>query len=96
MFLDCQKMQNTLRNFILEMDYFAYKTLETELDFFEHRALQLEWVKTNFSMAVPRISVERVKATAVVIMAVLMRYPMLFSVEGSLQTQVREQIQSCS
>jgi len=51
-------------------------------------------VEMAFSMAVSQIiPVERVKGTAVVIMAVLMRYPMLFSVEGFLQTQVREQIQ---
>jgi hypothetical protein len=54
-FLDCQKMLNTLRNFILEMD------------FSEHRTLQLERVEMDFSMPVPRISVERVQATAVVI-----------------------------
>jgi hypothetical protein len=39
-----------------------------------------------FSKAVSQIiPMERVKATAVVLMAVLMRYPTLFSVEGSLQ-----------
>jgi hypothetical protein len=54
-FLDCQKMLNTLRNFILEMD------------FSEHRTLQLERVDMDFSMLVPRISVEHVQATAVVI-----------------------------
>jgi hypothetical protein len=43
-------------------------------------------VEMPSSMAVSQIiPVERVKATAVVLMAVLMRYPTLFSVEGSLQ-----------
>jgi hypothetical protein len=69
-FLDCQKMQNILRNFILEMDFSACKTLETEMDFSEHRTL--ERMEMDFSMPVPRISVERVKATQVVIMATLM------------------------
>jgi hypothetical protein len=51
-------------------------------------------VEMTSSMAVSQIiPVERVKATEVVLMAVLMRFPMLFSVDGSLQTQVREQIQ---
>jgi hypothetical protein len=51
-------------------------------------------VEIAFSMAVSQmIPVERVKATAVVLMAVLMRFPMLFSVDGSLQAQVRDQIQ---
>jgi hypothetical protein len=94
-FLDCQKMQNTLRNFILEMDFSACKTLETEMDFSEHRTLQLEWVEMDFSMTVPRISVERVKATAVVITATLMMSqmsigicPMTILIEVSLHVQV--------
>jgi len=61
-------MQNTLRNFILEMD------------FSEHRTLQLEQVEMDFSMAVQRISVERVKATAVVIMATLMMSQMSIAI----------------
>jgi hypothetical protein len=52
-------MKNTLRNFILEVDIS------------EHRTLRLEWVQMDFSMAVLRISVEQVKATAVVITATL-------------------------
>jgi hypothetical protein len=86
-FLDCQKMQNTLRNFILEMD------------FSEHRTLQLEWVEMGFSMAVPRISAERVKATAVVITATLMMSqmfngicPMTILIEVSLHVLVRDHI----
>jgi len=59
-FLDCQKMQNTLRSFILEMD------------FSEHRTLQLEWVEMDFSMAIPRISVDRVKAPEVITATVIM------------------------
>jgi len=79
-------MQNTLRNFILEMD------------FSEHRSL--ERMEMDFSMAVPRISVERVKATEVVIMATLMISQMSIAicpttihfVEVSLQVQVRDHI----
>jgi hypothetical protein len=48
-------------------------------------------VEMTSSMAVSQIiPVERVKATEVVLMAVLMRFPMLFSVDGSLQAQVRD------
>jgi hypothetical protein len=51
-------------------------------------------VEVPSSMAVSQmIPVERVKPTHVVLMSVLMRFPMLFSVNGTLQTQVREQIQ---
>ena len=92
-------MQNKLRNFILEMDFSVCKTLETGMDFCEHRTLQLEWVEMDFSMAVPRISVERVKATAVVITATLMMSqmfngicPMTILIEVSLQVQVRDRI----
>jgi len=99
-FLDWQKMQNTLRNFILEMDFSACKTLEMEVDFSEHRTLQLEWVEMDFSMAIPRISVERVKATEVVITATLMMSQMSIAicpttihfVEVSLHVQVRDHI----
>jgi len=84
-FLDCQKMPNTLRNFILEMD------------FSEHRTLEL--MEMDFSTAVPRISVERVKVTAVVITATLMMSqmfiaicPMTILMEVSLHVQVRDHI----
>jgi len=78
-------MQNTLRNFILEMDFSEHRTLER--------------IEMDFSMAVPRISVERVEATAVVIMATLMMShmciaicPMTILVEVSLHVQVRDHI----
>jgi uncharacterized protein YbcC (UPF0753/DUF2309 family) len=84
-FLDCH--QNTLTNFILEMD------------FSEHIILQLERVEMDFSTAVPRISVERVKATEVVITATLMMSqmsiaicPMTILIEVSLHVQVRDHI----
>jgi hypothetical protein len=57
-FLDCQKMQDTLKNFILEMNFSEHITFER--------------MEMDFSMPVPRISVEWVKATTVVIMATLM------------------------
>ena len=87
-------MQNPLRNFILEMDFSACKTQETEMDFSEHRTL--ERMEMDFSMPVPRISVERVKATEVVIMATLMMSQMSIAicptpihfVEVSLHVQV--------
>jgi len=98
-FLDCQKMQNTLRNFILEMDFSTCKTLETEMDFSEHGTLLLEWVEMDFSTAVPRISVERVKVTEVVITATLMMSKMSIAicptttlVKVSLHVQVRDHI----
>jgi hypothetical protein len=101
-FLDFQKMQNTLRNFILEMDFSEHRTLQleqTEMDFSEHRILQLKRVEMDFSMAVPRISVEQVKATEVVIMATLMMSqmsiaicPVTILVEGSLPAQIRVHI----
>jgi len=47
-FLDKHKMQNTLRNFIPEMD------------FSNHRTLQLDRVEIDFSRAVPMISVQQV------------------------------------
>ena len=91
-------MQNTLRNFILEMDFSACKTLEIEMDFSEHRTLQLEWVEMDFSMAVPKISVERVKAPEV-ITATLMKSqmsiaicPMTILIEVFLHVQVRDHI----
>jgi len=37
---DCQKLQNTSRNFRLEMDFTPCNTLETEMDFSEHRTLE--------------------------------------------------------
>jgi hypothetical protein len=58
------------------MDFSTCKTLETEVDFSKHITLQLEWVGMDFSMAVPWISVERVKATALVITTTLMLSPM--------------------
>jgi len=80
-------MQNTLRNFILEMD------------FCERRILQLEPVEMDFSAAVPRISVERVKATEVVTTATLMMSqmtiaicPMTILIKVSLHVQVRDHI----
>jgi hypothetical protein len=80
-FLDSQKMQNTLRNFILEMDFSEHRTLER--------------MEMDFSMAVPRISVERVKATEVVIMATLMMSqmciaicPLTILIDVSLHVQV--------
>jgi hypothetical protein len=86
-FLDWQKMHNSLRNFILEMD------------FTNHRTLQLEWVEMGFSMVFPRISVEREKATAVVIIATLMLSqmsigicPMTIHIEFSQHLQVRGHI----
>jgi hypothetical protein len=93
-FLDCQKMQNTLRNFILEMDFSACKTVETEIDFSERRTL--ERMEMDFSMPVSRISVKWVKATEVVIMATLMMSQMSIAispttihfVEVSLHVQV--------
>jgi len=67
------------------------------MDISEHRTL--EQMEMDFSMPVPRISVERVKATAVVIMATLMMSqmciaicPMTILVEGSLHVQVRDHI----
>jgi hypothetical protein len=46
-------------------------------------------VEIVFSMAVSQIiSVERVMAAEAVLMAVLMKFPMLFSIDGSLQAQV--------
>jgi hypothetical protein len=53
------------------MDFSAGKTLQTEMDIFDHRTLHLEWVQMDISRAVPRISVERVKATTVVLTATL-------------------------
>jgi len=98
-FLDCQKMQNALRNIIREMDFSACKTLETEMNFSDHRTLQLEWVEMDFSMAVPRISVERMKATEVVITATVMMSqmsiaicPMTILVEVSLLVKFRDHI----
>ena len=70
--MDCHKIQNTFRNFILEMDFSACKTLETEMDISEHRTLQLEWVEMDFSMAISRTSVEQVKATEVATTATLL------------------------
>jgi hypothetical protein len=78
-------MQNTLRNFILEMDFSEHRTLER--------------MEMDFSMPVPRISVERVKATEVVIMATLMMSQMSIGIclmtiliEVSLHVQVRDHI----
>jgi hypothetical protein len=65
-FLDRQKMQNRLRNFILEMDFSEHRTLER--------------MEMDFSMAVPRTSVERVMATDVVIMATLMMSQMSITI----------------
>jgi len=84
--LDCQKVQNILRNFILEMDSSEQRTLEP--------------MEMDFSMAGPRISVERVKATEVVIMATLMISQMSIAicpttihfVEVSLHVQVSDHI----
>jgi len=67
-FLDCQKRQNSMRNFILEMG------------FSEQRRLQLESLEMDFSMAVGRISVEWVMGTAVVIMATLMMSQMSIAI----------------
>jgi hypothetical protein len=90
-------MQNTLRNFIQEMDFSACKTLETEMDFSKHKTPQWEWVEMGFCMAVPRISVEWVKATDVVMMATVMLLQrsiaissMTILVEVSLHLQVRD------
>jgi hypothetical protein len=84
-FLDCQKMQNTLKNYILGMDFSEHRTLER--------------MEIDFSMAVPGISVERVKATAVVITATLMMSqmfkgicPMTILIEVSLHVQFRDHI----
>jgi hypothetical protein len=52
--------------------------IETEIHFFEHRALEL--MEMDFSMPVPRISVERVKANEVVIMATLMMSQMSIAI----------------
>jgi hypothetical protein len=78
-------MQNPLRNVILEMD------------FSEHRSLEL--MEMDFSMAVPRVSVERLKATAVVITATLMISQMFIGIctmtiliEVSLHVQVRDHV----
>jgi hypothetical protein len=78
-------MQNTSRNFILEMDFCKHRTLER--------------MEMDFSMAVPRISLERVKATEVVIMATLMMSqmcvaicPMTILIGVSLHLQVRDHI----
>jgi hypothetical protein len=65
-FLNCQKMQNILRNFLLEMDFSEHRTLER--------------MEMDFSMPVPRISVERVKATEVVITATLMMSQMFIAI----------------
>jgi hypothetical protein len=70
--LEYQQMQNTLRNFILEKDFSACKTLEMEMDFSEHRTEQLEWVEMNISMAVPKISVERMEAPEVITATLMM------------------------
>jgi hypothetical protein len=59
-------MQNTSRNFILQMDFSAGKKLEVEIDFSEHRSCQLEWVEIDISMAVSGIAVERVNAPEVI------------------------------
>jgi hypothetical protein len=57
-----------------------------EMAFFEYRPT--DRVEMVFSMAVPQISVDRMKAAEVVLMAVLMKIPMLLSVESSLHEQV--------
>jgi len=86
-FLDSQKMLNTLRNFILEMEFSKLRT--------QH----LERVEMDFSMAVPMISVEQVRATVVVIPTTLMMSqmfngicPMTILIEVSLQVLVHDHI----
>jgi hypothetical protein len=71
-FLDCQKMYSKLRNFILQMNFAACKTLEVEMDISEHRTRQLKWVEIGFSIPIARIAVEQAMATGVVMMARLM------------------------
>ena len=66
----------------------AYKeTKMTSLSSLKKRNMSKNWtMEMASSVAVSQIiPVEWGKAMAVVVMAVLMRYPMLFSVEGSLQ-----------
>jgi len=78
----------------MKMDISAFKTLEMEMDFPEHTTL--EQIEMDLSMAVPRISVEWVTATEVVIMATLMMSQMSINicpmtihfVEVSLHVQV--------
>jgi hypothetical protein len=61
-------IQNMLRNFILEIDFSQYRTL------------QLEQVAMDLCMAIPSISVEWAKDTEVVIMAILMMSQMSFGI----------------
>jgi hypothetical protein len=97
-FLDCQKMQNTVRDFILEMDFCGCKTLEMEMDFSEHRTLQLEWVQMDFSMAFPRTSVEWVKEVVITATQMMSQRSIAIClmtidfVEVSLHVQVQDHI----
>jgi len=82
--LDCQKIQNRWRYFILEMDFSEHTTFER--------------MEMDFSMAVQRISVERVKAPGVITATQIMPQmciaicPMtIHFVEVSLHIQVRDQ-----
>jgi hypothetical protein len=59
--------------------------------FFEYR--RPGWVEMVYSSAIPQISVDRMKATEVVLMAVLRNIGKVVSVESSLHKQVQHQIQ---
>ena len=86
-FLDCHTVQNTLKNFILQMDFSELKTL------------QVEWVEMDFSNAVPRISVEQVKAPEVIMATLMMMSQMSIGIctmtiliKVSLHVLVRDHI----
>lgn len=82
-----------------KMDCSVRMTVDMEMDFSKHRSLQLDWVEMDLSMAAPRISVEWVKVTAVVITPTLIMSqtsigicPMITPIEESLHVHVHNHL----